>query len=186
VGDAGANNMDISVDSKGNCRGSYSADGETVNFIQQGDVVYRKPEPGFWEKHFQEKGAQAEKFVNGRYVKTTSGDLEFAPLACATKMFSAPLFSEEAVASAQLTKGGENNVNGTRALQLKGALAGGPATVQVATTGEPYPLVADVVEDGKPTRLTFSAFGRPLPTDTPAPTDAVDALEVRKAIGVSD
>ncbi|MFD7502296.1 hypothetical protein [Streptomyces sp. NPDC059850] len=185
VSEGGTNKIDFSVDAQDNCRGSRSDEGEQMEFIQQRDTIYAKPQAGFYQGHFEDKAAQAQQFVGDRYVKTTSGDIEFAAIFCVRNMLSASLLSEDAIEASNMNNSGETDINGVRALRLTGTLAGAPTTVYVATAGDPYPVLIESEEEGQKVRMSFSDFGKPLPTDTPPIENTVDARELRKAIGIS-
>jgi hypothetical protein len=182
----GNERIEFSIDDKGNCQGMRSDDGEEMEFLLRGESFYAKPRATFWENHFEDKASQAQRFVAGRYIRTTADDPEFSPLFCTRNMLRASLLSPETIKAAKLTKGAETVVDGVGTLQLKGTLDGSPTTVVVATTGEPYPMTIESSEAGTAVRMNFSEFGKEVAGSVPAPDDTVDVGELKQAVGAGD
>ncbi|MFE9601432.1 hypothetical protein [Streptomyces hokutonensis] len=183
----GKDEIEFSLDDKGDCRGKRTDEGEAMDFIRQGDSLYARPLGTFWKNHFKDKASQARQFVAGRYIKTSSDDPEFTPLFCSRNMLRASIFSAESIKAAKLTKGAKTAVvDGVGTLQLKGTLQGSATTLEVATTGKPYPLQVETGDAGTPMRMIFSEFGKSVAGDVPAPADTVGVDEVKQKVGASE
>jgi hypothetical protein len=145
--------------------GTLVLDGQRVDLSRVQDAVYLKGGTGFWTAYAD---AATAKVLAGKYLKTTASDDRFIDLTDFTDLQkSAYDFLD---LSGPLSKGSRKTVVGIPAIEVvdKGQDGG---TLDVATTGQPYPLSIQSPSD----ELTFSEYGRPVSVTQPPAAQVVDA-----------
>ncbi|NEA99851.1 hypothetical protein [Streptomyces sp. SID13726] len=170
--------MDLALDQDGNCAGSLrmGSGGGSVEIVKRGDEVWMKPDTAFWKA--QVPGAQgdavAELFKN-RYIHGSTNDAMLKGMAdtCDLTSFQKDITDDSSDAG-RLTKGAETKVDGTDVIPLKGTSEGKQAVLYV-TSDAPHRLVrATQKGGGTDMTLSFSDYGKPVPSKTPSADDSVD------------
>ncbi|TQK45036.1 hypothetical protein FBY35_6575 [Streptomyces sp. SLBN-118] len=170
----------MSIDSKGDCKGTLSPGGTgTAELIRVGDNAYMRFDEAFLRS--QDEGGSAEetaavlKILKGRWVKSDASSpddkeqLEF----CELKTFLGQ-FKE---GFNLMRRGEETTVNGRKVLTLTEKDGDTSYKVYVATEGEPYVLKVEQKGGEEPGTITFSAFNKPVGAAKPAAKDIVDLDE---------
>ncbi|WP_030597543.1 lipoprotein [Streptomyces fulvoviolaceus] len=170
--------MDLSLDQDGNCVGSMEmgSDGGSVEIVKQGDEVWMKPDTAFWKAQVPggEGDAVAELFKN-RYIHGSTRDAMLKGMAdtCDLTSFQQEVDTDSSDAG-KLRKGDETTVDGTKVVPLKGVSDGKQAVLYV-TSDSPHRLVqATQKGDGTDMTLSFSDYGKPVPSKTPSADETVD------------
>ncbi|MFI0544924.1 hypothetical protein ACH3VS_39460 [Streptomyces sp. WSLK1-3] len=73
--------MDLRMDSSGNCRGRVTQDGTNVDVVKQGDRLWLKPDHAFWVQAAGDQATRMEALVGDRYIATDSSNPEFVSFA---------------------------------------------------------------------------------------------------------
>ncbi|MCT9076328.1 LolA-like protein [Streptomyces fulvoviolaceus] len=170
--------MDLSLDQDGNCVGSMEmgSDGGSVEIVKQGGEVWMKPDTAFWKAQVPggEGDAVAELFKN-RYIHGSTRDAMLKGMAdtCDLTSFQQEVDTDSSDAG-KLRKGDETTVDGTKVVPLKGVSDGKQAVLYV-TSDSPHRLVqATRKGDGTDMTLSFSDYGKPVPSKTPSADETVD------------
>ncbi|BAJ27265.1 hypothetical protein KSE_14370 [Kitasatospora setae KM-6054] len=166
TGQGGRIEMDLRIDTAGNCAGTLSQSG-TGGFqvVKAGPDLWVKPDAAFWAGH---GGSAMSDLVGDRYLKTTADDPDFGDIAelCDLNTIADQLGG----ARSELTKGEPTTVQGRPALPLAGDAGSGTGTLYVAATGDPVPLKLEKSTGS----VEFSEFGTPVPSATPGPDQSLD------------
>ncbi|GGR00626.1 hypothetical protein GCM10010251_15080 [Streptomyces aurantiogriseus] len=180
--------MDLFLDRDGNCVGTLElgANGGSLEIVRRGEEVWLKPDTAFWKAQLPgSQGDTAAEFVRNRYIRGSSDD---ALLKDVVKACDLDTYQEEFGRSGlssddkSLTKGEETTVDGAEVVPLKGEEDGKPSTLYV-TSDRPHRLVAITQKaDGTDTKVTFSDYDEPVPSQTPSADESVDVDQVREEL----
>jgi hypothetical protein len=154
-------NLDL-VSGKGGS-GSMSESGLGFQVRVIGNEVYVNGSPAFW-KHFG--GTAAATLFTGKWLKAPATG-QFASLATLTNLHK--LMDTLLTTHGTLTKIGTSTVGGQKAVGVRDKAR--DATLYVATTGKPYPIVVSKGGSGAGS-LTLSKFNEPV--TLAAPANAID------------
>ena len=178
--------MDLSLDRDGNCAGTMrmGSGGGSVEIVKRGDEVWMKPDTAFWKA--QVPGGQgdeiAELFKN-RYIHGSTNDTMLAGMADTCDLTS---FQKDVTAGSsdtgRLTKGAETKVDGTDVIPLRGTSEGKRAVLYV-TSDPPHRMVrATQKGEGTDVTLSFSDYGKPVPSKTPSADESVDVGKLQEEL----
>jgi hypothetical protein len=157
-------NLDL-LSGKGGC-GDMSLSGLKFQIVVVGNEVYLNGSPAFW-RHF---GGAAAALLSGKWVKAPASG-QFASLAQLSNLHA--LVGSLLATHGALTKSGTSTVNGQKAVGVRDAAKN--ASLYVATTGKPYPLV---ISSSKSGNLTLSRFNESVTLTPPA-----NAIDISQLIG---
>ncbi|WP_284435047.1 hypothetical protein [Streptomyces sp. TUS-ST3] len=170
--------MDLALDQDGNCAGSMrmGSGGGSVEIVKRGAEVWMKPDTAFWKAQVPggQGDAVAELFKN-RYIHGSTDDVMLKGMAdvCDLTSFQKEITTDSSDAE-RLTKGRETRIDGTDVIPLRGTSEGKKAVLYV-TSDAPHRLVrATQRGDGTDMALSFSDYGRPVPSKTPSADESVD------------
>ncbi|MDH6217418.1 hypothetical protein [Streptomyces pseudovenezuelae] len=178
--------MDLSLDRDGNCVGTMrmGSGGGTLELVKRGKEVWMKPDTAFWKAQVpgSQGDAVAELFKN-RYIHGSTKDTMLKGLSdtCDLTAFQKEVDTGSST-DAPLTKGAETKIDGTKVIPLKGTRDGKQAVLYV-TSAAPHRLV-EATEKGGGTdmTLTFTDYGKPVPSATPAPDETVDIGKLQQEL----
>jgi hypothetical protein len=179
--------MDLALDRRGNCAGAFrmGADGGRFEIVKRGAEVWMKADRNYWKAQLPGHGAETADLVRDRYVHGTTDESAFEDFGrvCDLKEFQKDLTLESPDES--LTKDGRTTVDGVRVITLRGTEDGVPTTLYI-TSDRPH-LLVESVQKGAGTDRTagISDYGRPVPSDTPAPDDSVDLSDLERESGTA-
>jgi hypothetical protein len=162
--------MDMALNQKGDCAGHMSMDGEgRADLIKDGNTVYMKYDEAFLRSQSEgEPEADTDAAVAmlaGKWTKmSATGE--------AAEDFDAfcdlnTLLGDATGGTSDATRGETTTVDGTPAITLHEKDGKERNTLYVATEGEPYVLKLVSTSPSDPGSLTFSDYGKPVPTDKP-------------------
>ncbi|MFJ6084051.1 hypothetical protein ACIQI8_21870 [Streptomyces sp. NPDC092369] len=182
--------MDLALDRDGNCVGTMrmGSGGGTLDLVKRGEEVWMKPDTAFWKS--QVPGSQGEavaELFKNRYIhgSTTDSLLKGLSGTCDLTAFQKELYSGGSTSDTHLTKGTETKIDGTKVTPLKGT-RDGERTVLYVTSAAPHRLVeATQKGGGTDMTLTFTDYGEPVPSATPAPDDTVDIGKLQQELGTA-
>ncbi|MGW3285496.1 hypothetical protein ACWDR3_12735 [Streptomyces sp. NPDC001002] len=179
--------MDLSLDRDGNCVGTMrmGSGGGTLELVKRGEEVWMKPDTAFWKTQVpgSQGDAVAELFKN-RYIHGSTNDSLLKGLSgtCDLTGFQKELYAGGSATDAPLAKGAETKIDGTKVTPLK-RTQDGKRTVLYVTSAAPHRLVeATQKGDGTDMTLTFTEYGEPVPSATPAPDDTVDIGKLQQEL----
>lgn len=161
--------VDVRVDSKGNCVGSASSDeGGTVEFVSQGGTVWLKPDAAYLENaysHYDDVFAEIE----GSYLEETKAD---APLDVAElcKLDTYVEQTDSVVSfSPGMTQKEKTEHEGVAVVPYvnEDPTTSDGASMKIAAKGKPYPVTITDPQ-GAEVDLAFSAFNEPVKAKAPA------------------
>ncbi|MFF7274498.1 hypothetical protein [Streptomyces griseorubiginosus] len=175
--------MDLALDQDGNCAGTMrmGSGGGSVEIVKRGAEVWMKPDIAFWKA--QVPGGQGDavaELLKNRYLHGSTRDAMLKGLAdtCDLTSFQKDVTADSSDAE-RLTKGAETKVDGTDVIPLKGT-SEGKRVVLYVTSDTPHRLVrATQKGDGTDMTLSFSDYGRPVPSKTPSADESVDVNRLR-------
>ncbi|MFF4273081.1 hypothetical protein [Streptomyces sp. NPDC001536] len=179
--------MDLTLDQDGNCVGSMrmGSGGGSVEIVKQGDEVWMKPDEAFWKA--QVPGSQGEavaELFENRYIHGSTNDAVLKGMAdtCDLTSFQEQVEGDDSSEETPLKKGEETTVDGTKVIPLRGTEDGKRAVLYV-TSDSPHQLVrATQRGDGTHTTLTFTDYGKPVPTTTPSASESVDVGKLQEEL----
>ncbi|MFD0020678.1 hypothetical protein [Streptomyces sp. NPDC058382] len=179
--------LDLTLDRDDNCTGTVDlGDSQgSVRIIKRGGTVWVRPDADFWKNQVPDGGQAFAAILNGRYMKASANDPRLLTLtkACDLDTFQ-KLVSENADnGTGTLNKGARTTLGRAPVVPLTRLRDDTTLRLYVAATGKPYPLRLTLKGGGADATVDFSAFGRPVPTATPAPDDTfgINALLGRSA-----
>lgn len=162
--------FDMTMDSSGQCTGTFSASGSTLGVVLVGGKTYIKASGDFWSRNGAPASVLpkvADKWVSGLPVGNIGGVCNLADL---TKGFT----NGDVGKNAKLL--GTAAVNGIPVVNLQVTSDKGKTnTVSVAAT-TPHNVIKVVSSDGK-NQMTFSQINQPVTVT--APSGAVDSSTLK-------
>lgn len=171
--------LDLRVSGSEGGRGSVSTSGVTFQIVRVGTDVYFQAPASFYE---QQAGPEAAAELEGKFVKSTTDNPDFADLASFTDLqaLADELFSPDG----ELEKTDVVEVDGQQVLGLRDSDG---SVLYVAATGEPLPVrIASVEEGATPEpdapdqgQIDFAEYGEEV--DLTPPTEVVEASELAPA-----
>ena len=175
--------MDLSLDRDGNCAGTMrmGAGGGSVEIVKRGAEVWMKPDTVFWKAQVPGgEGDAVAELLKGRYIHGSTRDAMLKGMADTCDLTS---FQKDVTADSsdtrRLTKGAETKVDGMDVIPLKGTSEGRRVVLYV-TSDTPHRLVrATQKGDGTDMTLSFSDYGRPVPSKTPSADESVDVNKLQ-------
>ncbi|MEU6660716.1 hypothetical protein [Streptomyces sp. NPDC046821] len=176
-GDGGQIALDVSLDRRGECKGSLGMAGQgNVDLIKTGPTLYLKSDEKFLRAQSKgESKADTEavvKMLAGRWMKSKADSPDSKEMTdfCDLGTLLAEFRSNDNVAR----KGKATTVDGTPAFTLTESDGKDDYTIYVATEGKPYLLKLVTKSAKEPSSLTFSGYDRPVNAKAPADKDVVD------------
>jgi len=165
--------LDLAISGSEGGRGSVTTSGVTFAIVRIGTDVYFQAPAAIYE---QQAGPEAAAQLEGKFVKATTDDPNFADLASFTNLdtLAEELFAPEG----ELEKTDVTEVDGQQVLGLRDSDG---SVLYVAATGEPVPVRIAAQQEGAtpapdaPDRgqIDFTEYGEPV--DLTPPADVVDA-----------
>jgi len=163
--------LDLSYVGKDNATGKVTFQGTDVQVVKVGDLVYVKPADTSIYKSIIPEQYQAMilPVLGSKWLKIGASTI--------TQVIPVPLSPSDILSlTTPLTKGDVTTVNGQQAITIKDADG---ATLDVAITGQPYPLdIKAVAPAGSTTaasgNITFSDFDKDVTVTEPAAADTFD------------
>ncbi|MCX4550482.1 hypothetical protein OG204_14335 [Streptomyces sp. NBC_01387] len=175
--ESGKVRLDLSLDKKGECKGTMGLGDEgTMGIIRTGGVVYMQYDEKMLRT--QSKGESkadvdaAVKMLAGHWVKMSPTDPDIKDLAalCDLKDLLSDLKGTDTAAK----KGKDLTVDGQKATTLTEKDGKTDYTLYVAAEGKPYILKTIMKGGDQPGTLAFSEFEKPVDAKAPAKKDIVD------------
>jgi len=166
----GTISMDMALDSKGDCAGHMSMDGEgRADLIKNGDTVYMKYDETFLraQSEGEPKGDvdAAVALLAGKWTKMSAKGEGAEDLAGFCDLNT--ILGDATDGESDATRSKTTTVDGTPAITLYEKDGKDSFTLYVATEGEPYVLKLVSTTPSDPGSLSFSDYGKPVPTDKP-------------------
>ncbi|MFF8969600.1 hypothetical protein [Streptomyces sp. NPDC014995] len=171
--------MDVAMDRDGNCAGTMTmaAKGGGVEIVKRGKQVWMKPDTAFWKAQLPGgQGDRAAELFKNRYIHGSTDDTLLKGMAdiCDLSRFQKDAGTGTS-GGTTLTKGKETTRDGTRVVPLHGTTEDGRRTTLHVTADAPHRLVAATRKDkDTDVTLSFSDYGKPVPTRTPPANETVD------------
>ncbi|MFC8428864.1 hypothetical protein [Streptomyces sp. NPDC057253] len=175
--------MDLSLDRDGNCAGTMrmGGGGGSVEIVKRGAEVWMKPDTAFWKA--QVPGGQGDavaELLKNRYIHGSTRDAMLKGMADTCDLTS---FQKEITADSsdtrRLTKGSPTKIDGQEVIPLKGTSEGRRVVLYV-TSDTPHRLVrATQKGGGTDLTLSFSDYGRPVPSKTPSADESLDVNKLQ-------
>lgn len=170
--------VDLTLDREGNCAGGIDmGDDGSVEIVKRGDDVWLKPDAAFWDNHVPIGGSTFDAILDGRYMKASADDPRLLEVTEVCDLDTFRKLITDNVGSADLdtlTKGAKTDVNGAPTVPVTRAEGDERVTAYVAAEGTPYPVRITVRGADEEGTVSFSGFGRPVPTATPSAAESVD------------
>ncbi|WP_405857362.1 hypothetical protein OG361_26310 [Streptomyces sp. NBC_00090] len=179
--------IDLSVDSKGSCKGSMqAAKGGKAEMLGTGGVSYMKGDDAFWSSTTGGEGESAEEagamsaLLKGRWMKMPAGG-EGPDAFCDLKTIVKDM--DEETPRKGMTRGADADVDGTPAVTLTKKGTKGETTTFYVAKDSAKPYVLRVVEAGgkEPGTVTFSEYDKPVTVTAPPADQVVDMAELAGA-----
>ncbi|MER7573330.1 hypothetical protein [Streptomyces sp. NPDC126514] len=166
----GTISMDMALNQKGDCAGHMSMDGEgRADLIKNGSTVYMKYDEAFLRGQSEgEPEAETDAAVGmlaGKWTKMSATGEGSEDLAAFCDLDA--LLGDATDGQSDATRGKTTTVDGTPAIALHEKDGKDSFTLYVATEGEPYVLKLVSTSPSEPGSLSFSDYGKPVPTDKP-------------------
>ncbi|HUA75507.1 MAG TPA: hypothetical protein VL988_12170 [Solirubrobacteraceae bacterium] len=153
-------------------RGQLSESGLSFELIQVGKLVYIKGSPAFY-KHIG--GAAAAQLFQGKWLKASASDSDFASLSQLTDLRQLVDQTLENPGGT-LTKSGTTTVAGQKVVGITDKSKGG--TLYIAATGKPFPVqISKTGSAGG--KITFDRWNGPV--TLAAPANAIDIAQLQHA-----
>jgi hypothetical protein len=154
--------LNITTSNSGQGQGTITQKGQTITLRITGGNVYLMADTAFWTA---QAGAAAAKLFANKWVYTSLSDPNVGDL---TNLFDTSQFFSGITGKApgNLTTSGTANVNGQKAVVVKGSDSSGSGTMYVAATGNPYILKVTTTGSANAS-LTFSNYNKPVNTTAP-------------------
>ncbi|MGW2657054.1 hypothetical protein ACWC1D_25780 [Streptomyces sp. NPDC001478] len=170
--------LELTLDRDGNCNGSVDlgSDQGSALVVKRGDDIWIKPDADFWKNQVPNGGTTFAAIVGDRYVKGHADDprLRAVTKTCDLNTFQKLVSDNANDDTGTLNKGEKTTVDGSSVIPLTRMRDGTTLTVDVAATGKPYPLRLAVRGNGADAVVNLSDFGRPVPRNTPPPSETFD------------
>lgn len=180
--------VDLSVDSKGSCKGTMqSPKGGKAEMLGTGGVSYMKGDDAFWSSTTGGEGESPEEagamtaLLKGRWMKMPAGGEGGPDAFCDLKTIVKDM--DEETPRKGLTRGADADVEGTPAVVLTGKGTKGETTTFYVAKDAAKPYVLRVVEAGgeEPGTVTFSDYEKPVTVTAPPADQVVDMTELAGA-----
>lgn len=173
VGNVASNGQPVTFDlqllaGKG-ARGRLSEGGYAFQLVRIGTTAYIQGSAAFY-KHLA--GPAAAQLLAGKWLKGSSATGDLASLTSFTDPKS--LFESALSNHGTIVKSGTTTVGGQRVVTLTDTTKGG--TLQVATTGQPYPVELGKSGSGGG-KITFDQWNQPVTLTAPA--NAIDVAQLQ-------
>lgn len=174
--EAGTIDLDMALDTKGQCAGTMGMGGEgSLDLITTARTVYMKYDEKFLRAQGKgEPAADTQAAVDtlaGRWVKTSATGADAKDIASFCDLDV--LLADFKDVNSGARRGKTTTVDGTPALTLSESDGSDRYTLYVATEGKPYLLKVVNVSAKSPESLAFSEFDKPVDA-TPPSGDVMD------------
>ncbi|GAA2266890.1 lipoprotein [Streptomyces ruber] len=161
--------MDLALNTKGDCAGTISMNGEgKAEIIRTGDTVYVKLDEAFLRAQGQGEGQMETDMVvemlAGKWTKTSASGPDSEEM---TGFCDLGAMLDEFDGGTDAQRGGVTEVDGTPAITLEQTDGKDEATAYVATEGKPYILRVVSKTPGDAGDITFTDYDKPVPTAAP-------------------
>ncbi|WKX70875.1 hypothetical protein [Streptomyces sp. XD-27] len=179
-----AMNMNMIMDTKGDCRGSMTTAEGAFELVKLGDKVWMKPDEQAMKSIFGDD-KEVQKLLHGKWMygtTTADKDLKDMTAVCDLKGLQASA-GGSSESNKTFTKGAVTTLDGHQVIPVSGKnRSGEPITLSVALEGKPYPV--KIVKTGADASTsTLSDFEKPVGTQTPPEMETIDMDELAKSSG---
>ncbi|MFD9905460.1 hypothetical protein [Streptomyces sp. NPDC059063] len=163
--DGKAIEIDFSVASSGDCKGTMGSDTEgRAQFLAVGKTTYVKGDDKFWKN--TTGGAGAGELLKGRWMKSPKGDGGDSPCQ------SEDMFKSDKLKGMKREK--DTEVDGKKAAVLTKKKGAETKTFYVAMEGKPYFLKAVTTGGDEPATMYFTDYGKTIEVKAPPADETVD------------
>lgn len=168
-GDSGQTELDLAVDSDGNCSGTVGAEGGTAQIIVADGQQFLKGDEAYWIASLDEtRGPTMSNLVGDRWVQLPESAQSFDSF-CNLDSF----LGEFEVEDAPETKGDLDEIDGLSVISLTEEEDGGTTTTWIATDDPHY--VVRIENDGDEAgQIDFSDFDEPVDAEAPPADEIAD------------
>lgn len=180
-GEGGVINMDIALNTRGQCAGSMSMEGQgSLDLIMNRTTVYMRPDAEFIRT--QSKGRPAPETnaavqtMADRWSKTSATSPDAKDMASFCDLDT--ILAEFKDVNSAARRGAETTLDGTPALALHETEGRDRYTIYVATEGKPYLLKVVNETKKRSEALTFTGYDKPVKTAAPS-GDVLDLDKLR-------
>ncbi|MEV2192826.1 hypothetical protein AB0I02_17830 [Streptomyces phaeochromogenes] len=163
--------LDMSLDRKGECAGTMSANGQgKADLVKTGDTLYMKYDEKFLRA--QSDGASKEEtdgvvaMLAGKWTKMSATGSDAKDIASFCDLDT--VLADFQDVNSDATRGKTTTVDGTPAIVLHEKDGKDTYTLYVATEGKPYLLKVVSKSADDPGTVTFGDFDTPVPAEKPA------------------
>ncbi|WP_419998419.1 hypothetical protein [Streptomyces boninensis] len=170
----GVTNTDLSMDRDGNCTGKAAfQDGGSFEIIKKGEQLWFKPDAAWIKAQIPGKeGVDAANELAGKYLEGSTKDKDVAEVAGVCDINTYQQAMREGV-DGPLRKHGTTTVNGTHVVELTGREGGEQVTLDVATSGKPYPVRIATEGPGDQGETTAFSYDEQVRPEAPPAEDTV-------------
>lgn len=170
--------IDLATSTEGDCTGSISLGGASVELLGVDGQTWFKPDDAFWSSQAGAQGEAIARLVAGRWVVVPADDENFSQF-CDLDSLLDELIDDDGEADDTYEKGEVTDVDGTETVPVTNTSQdSGPATAYIQVDGEHYLLKVERTGDGATGEINFSEFDEPVDAQAPAAEDAVDLEEL--------
>jgi len=162
--DAGPITLDVRASRGGDCSGSISVEGATVEILSVDGETLIRPDEAFWQQQAGEGAADIIAAVGDRWVSTGDDD-GFAELCDLDQLF------DELGADADEDDAGEvgetSEIDGREVVAVAGEEDGGTATAFIATD-DPHHILRLTFSGDEEGQVDLTEFNEPVEVERPA------------------
>lgn len=165
--------LDVSMSADGNCTGTVSFGGISVEVLQAEDGAWFKPSQELLQQQFGDQAPAVSDFVGDSWVADTNGDV--TPTNCDLEGFIQQVIADEADETNTEVAGVED-LDGEDVVRLNFTNEQGDGSAYILAEGEHY-LAKLEVQGDEPGTVMFSEFNEEVSTEAPAPDEVVDLAD---------
>lgn len=157
--------LDLAVSKSGDCKGSMTMKGKgSLQLLSVAGKTYIKPDEAFWRSFAGDSAGQVMQVVGKKWADL--GDDDFAELCDLDE-----LLDDEGEDGGKVTKGKQESIGGTDAIQLIQVDGKDETHIWVATGSPHHLLKMCKVKPKDEGCMTFSDYDKPVDAKAPAPGD---------------
>jgi len=173
--------LKLILDRSGNCTGvmTMGAHGGTVKIVKHGDDVWLQPDDTFWKAELPgQQGTHAAQTFKNRYIHGPASDalLKGVAAMCDLKALQRGTTGSP---PRSLKEGAETTLNGTKVIPLTSQTNSTTSTLYVTAKAPHHLYRAAQKGPGTDLSLTFTDYGKPVPSKTPPASQSLDVSRFR-------
>jgi hypothetical protein len=169
--DGQAVELDMQLNTDGDCTGTIGFGGGTTELLGAGGSVWMKPDEAFWKSFAGDSADQVMGIVGDKWVLVPGGEDGFTELCDLDELLDELIEGDD---DTTYSKTGDDEIDGEHVIAVESKDDDGSSTGYVLADDPHYLVKVEKTEGDEPGSVTFSEFDEAVDVEPPGDDEVVD------------